>query len=151
MWQKIDSMPQKYISSGVASQNLNEKNESEKKLEDFRHFQKMMTSSSGDDVINHAEIFIRDANSHFVQTGKISFWLDKYFKSYQKGLIDDNKRRVIRIEFPYQLSISTTYLNFLVWARPFCLDIFLLTLYIYALYNISLKRHNMRVIRDYCS
>ena len=50
----------------------------------FRHFQRMMTSSGGNDVINHAEIFTRDANSYLVHTGKISFWLDKNFKSYQK-------------------------------------------------------------------
>ena len=29
-WQKIDPMPQKYMSSGVALQNLSKKNESEK-------------------------------------------------------------------------------------------------------------------------
>ena len=76
MAKKFDPTPQKYMSSGVASQNLSKKNESVKKLKGgsyFRHFQKMMTSSGGNDVINHAEIFTRDANSHFVHTGKISF------------------------------------------------------------------------------
>ena len=49
------------MSSGVALQNLSKNHESEKKLEGvyFRHFQKMVTSSGGNDVINHAEIFTR--------------------------------------------------------------------------------------------
>ena len=47
------------------------------------HFQKMMTSSCNNYVINHAEIFTRYANSYLVQTGKISSWLDKYFKNYR--------------------------------------------------------------------
>ena len=43
-----------------------------------------MTSSGGDDVINDAENFTEDANPYLVHTGKISFRLDKSFKSYQK-------------------------------------------------------------------
>ena len=69
-----------YFQTNVASDKA-EKNESEKKLEGayIRHFQKMMTLH-----INHAEIFTRDANSHLVHIGKVSFWFGKYFKSYQK-------------------------------------------------------------------
>ena len=44
----------------------------------------MMTSSGGNDVINRAEIFTKDANSYLVHFGKISFWLGKNSKSYQK-------------------------------------------------------------------
>ena len=64
------------MSIGVAWQNLSKSSGSEKKIEGgsyFRHFQRMMTSSSGNDVINNAEIFTRDANSHLVHTGKVSF------------------------------------------------------------------------------
>ena len=50
-----------------------------------RYFQKTMTSSGGNDVINDAEIFTKDANSYLVHTGQILFQLDKYFERYQKN------------------------------------------------------------------